>query len=241
MLSGQNNSFRVEEGAELRARLKILDHENGQLREALENKSVELRECNHRIANSLTIAAALMRQQLRALQDNTSKDILKTAASRIEAIGRFHRHLTAVESTSKVDFSTFLAAATAEMAAANSLHCAVHSVPGLAVDSNIAMKLALVLNELFINAKKHAYADRDAGLLEVTCFAGDDGSLHLEVTDQGSGFPNGFDLDGAKGLGLSVMRSIIQQLRGVVVTDSGPGARFKITVPIASNEIPRLP
>ena len=101
MATGQNVSYRNQEGAELRSRLKNIHRENDDLRAAQHNKEVELRECNHRISNGLQIMAALMRVQIRAVEDNISKDILQIAASRIEAMGKFHRHLTISNSPTK--------------------------------------------------------------------------------------------------------------------------------------------
>ena len=232
MALGRTSSFREDEGAELRSRVKILDQENAELRVALRNKQVELRESNHRIVNSLQIAAALMHMQIRAVRDNISKDILTCAAHRIDAMGRFHRHLTTTDSTLKVDLRDYLATAAAEIALSTGLHCDIQVTPDLFVDGNIAMNLTIIVNELVMNAKKHAYADQPDGRLEVTCLLDDqDGCLHLNVTDYGPGFPSNFDPKHSAGLGMSLVRSIVQQLHGEITTENNHGARFKIVVP----------
>lgn len=229
-------SFREDEGAELRSRVRALDRENGELRAALHNKQIELRECNHRIVNNLQIAAALMRMQIHAVRDTISKDILQSAAHRIEAMGRLHRHLTTSNSTLTVNLGEYIATAAIEIAASTGMHCDVQAAPEMIVDSNIAMNLTIIVNELVVNAKKHAYADQPDGRLEVTCLTNGDSRLHLRVTDYGPGLPPNFDLEHSTGLGMSLVRSIVQQLRGEITTENNHGACFKIAVPFHANE-----
>jgi two-component sensor histidine kinase len=236
MALGNILSFREDERAELRARVKNLDRENSELRAALSNKQVELRECNHRIVNSLQIAAALMHMEIRTVRDSVSKDILKSAAQRIDAMGRFHRHLTTSDSTLKVDLGDYIATAATEIVASTGIHCDVQVTPELFVDSNIAMNLTIIVNELVMNAKKHAYADKADGRLEVTCLIGGDNRLHLSVTDYGPGLPPNFDPEHSTGLGMSLVKSIVQQLRGEITTENNHGACFKIAVPFHATE-----
>jgi two-component sensor histidine kinase len=236
MALGHSVSFREHEGAELRSRVKALDRENSELRAALHNKEIELRECNHRIVNGLQIAAALMHMQIRAVRDNISKEILQNTAHRIEAMGRFYRHLTTSNSTLKVDLGDYIATAAIEIATSTGMHCDIQAAPEIVVDSNIAMNLTVILNELVMNAKKHAYADQPDGRLEVTCFTGGDSRLHLNVTDYGPGLPPNFDLEHSTSFGMSLVRSIVQQLRGEVTTENNHGACFKIAVPFPTSE-----
>jgi two-component sensor histidine kinase len=236
MALGNILSFREHEGAELRSRVKTLDRENTELRAALHNKEIELRECNHRIVNGLQIAAGLMHMQMRAVRDTISKEILQATAHRIDAMGRFYRHLTTSDSTLKVNLGDYIATAAAEIAASTGLHCDVQITPELFVDSSIAMNLTIIVNELVVNAKKHAYADRPDGRLEVTCLTNGDNRLHLSVTDYGPGLPLNFDPERSTGLGMSLVRSIVQQLHGEITTENSHGACFKIAVPFRASE-----
>jgi two-component sensor histidine kinase len=56
-----------------------------------------------------------------------------------------------------------------------------------------AVPLGLLINELVANAIKYAYPD-GSGAVEVSARE-IDGSLHVEVSDQGKGLPEGFDID----------------------------------------------
>jgi len=234
MPSSQRVTSGLLDDDKVRARLQNLDRENRELRAALRAREVELRECNHRVANSLQIAAALLHMQTGAVTDNSTKDILRRAAERIQAIARFHRHLTTTGTALRLDFSQCLATAAAEISASSDIYCDVQSTPGLLVDGHLAMNLTLIVNELMLNAKKHAYRDKSGGRLEITCLADTDGNLRLSVIDFGPGLPANFRLDGMAGIGMSLIQSIVRQHHGKITTANNHGACFKITVPMVA-------
>ena len=100
--------------------------------------------------------------------------------------------------------------------------------------ADVATPLAVVLAELVQNAIEHAFldfeaeedgdgdgrrrrADRDlAGTIRVDLSA-EDGLLRVEVLDDGSGLPDGFDIDETQSLGLSIVRDLVRsQLDGTI-------------------------
>ena len=97
------------------------------------------------------------------------------------------------------------------------------------VPADVATPLAVVLAELVQNAIEHAFAELDAdeeyedempGLVEVR-LANDGSTLRLEVIDNGSGIPEGFDIDASESLGLSIVRDLVRsQLDGTIVVSN---------------------
>jgi two-component system, sensor histidine kinase PdtaS len=100
------------------------------------------------------------------------------------------------------------------------------------VPADVATPLAVVLAELVQNAIEHAYLDFEAeedgevvdeayrdstGTIQVILSA-EDGLLRVEVLDDGSGLPDGFDFDESQSLGLSIVRDLVRsQLDGSIV------------------------
>ena len=63
--------------------------------------------------------------------------------------------------------------------------------------------------------------------------------LRVDVTDDGSGLPAGFDLDTAAGLGLSIVRTLVtSELNGTIAMRTGdgppgrPGTIVSLRVPL---------
>jgi hypothetical protein len=95
-----------------------------------------------------------------------------------------------------------------------------------------AVPLGLLINELVANAIKYAYPD-GSGAIEVSARE-IDGSLHVEVSDQGKGLPQGFDIDEPRAsLGFKVITGMVRQLRGHLTVDNDrKGSRFLLELPI---------
>ena len=105
-------------------------------------------------------------------------------------------------------------------------------------------RLEQVIENLFANAVRHA---PDGSTVELRAESGD-GAVRLSVTDQGSGIgadhlPHVFDRfykvdagraagDGRSGLGLSIVKAIVEQHGGQITVSSAPGrTEFVIELP----------
>lgn len=95
-----------------------------------------------------------------------------------------------------------------------------------------AVPCGLILNELAVNALKHAFPGGCGG--EVTVGMEHDpaaDTVCLRVHDNGVGLPAGVDWRQSPSLGLRLVRILAGQLSGAVETGTGPGADFQITFP----------
>jgi two-component sensor histidine kinase len=89
--------------------------------------------------------------------------------------------------------------------------------------ADVATPLAVVLTELLQNAVDHGYPESGG---DVVVDLDNDGTrLRVVVTDEGAGLPEGFRLEDATGLGLSIVRSlVVSQLSGSITMRPGnPG------------------
>ncbi len=74
--------------------------------------------------------------------------------------------------------------------------------------AELATPLVLVLTELVHNALAHAFEPGRSGEVVVSARRSA-GSLDVVVADDGSGMPAGFDADTAGGLGLQIVRTLL--------------------------------
>jgi two-component sensor histidine kinase len=225
----------LEDAFECSRLLEQLDdarREIDELRRALEGCERELGGAHHRVSNGLLITAAFLRLQIPQTPGDASKRILRAAMERIEAMGQFHRHLVSASTSQTVDFSVYLENVAADIAAITGAVCKVRVASEIFIGGDVAMNLAIVVNELVVNAKKHA--GKRARDIEIGCSPGDDGHLHLEVTHDGPGLPPDFDLEHPTDLGISVVCGIVRQLGGEISAETDCSARFRISIPISS-------
>ena len=104
----------------------------------------------------------------------------------------------------------------------------------------LAAALAVVLTELLQNAVDHAFPDGECdenrrvivGLERVGA------RLHLTVQDNGTGPPEDFDINTVTGLGLSIVKQLVEGHEGKIEVTStlGEGTIFAVTLPAADQD-----
>jgi two-component sensor histidine kinase len=216
-----------------------LARELSSARDQLASQERQIQELNHRIANSLQLAAdMLVFEQLRA-RDPLAKAALEASRARLVAVGELHRYLYDHADRAMVELKPFLAGLCKAVGAATGLVVELDA-DGASVPGDMAQQLAIAINEFAINAAKHAYEGRPGGRLCVTCRR-EGAELVLSVSDQGKGLAA--ESAGGSGLGMSIIAAIVRDLKGALTaqTDAQPsgGARFTIRAPLGPQPMPR--
>jgi two-component system, sensor histidine kinase PdtaS len=202
-----------------------------QTREGLRTKEVLLREMHHRVKNNLQQVASILNMQRRRAKLPEVEQILLESVDRIQGIAATHDLLSNTElGVAPVDD---IARKIVGIVGGNLVppHLRVHfhidPVP-FHVPSEQATTLAIVLNELIANAIEHGFEGRARGEIWITG-AEEDGHVDLRVADDGCGLPDGFSVPSAEGLGLQLVRSLVEgDLRGsfeIFETRADPSAR----------------
>jgi two-component system, sensor histidine kinase PdtaS len=206
---------------------------DAKLQAALEHQALLTREMSHRVKNSLTSVVGLLRVQARSALSQDVKNALEDASLRVATIAQVHDHLwrsSHVGFVELVDFMSELCKKLKGTMGGHTLHC---HADAMLLSADHAIPLGLLINELVTNAVKYAYPE-GGGVIEVNAREVG-GHLHVEVSDQGIGLPDGFDIDQPQvSLGFKVIAGMVRQLQGhLTVTSNNPkGAHFLIDLPI---------
>lgn len=197
-------------------------------RAQLASQERQIQELNHRIANSLQLAAdMLVFEQLRS-RDPLASAALEASRARLVAVGELHRYLYDHADHVSVDLSPFLAGLCDAISASTGLTCSVQA-DHTSVTGDMAQQLAIAINEFAINAAKHAYEGKPGGRLVVTSRR-EGRELVLTVADQGKGLTDGLGRQG--GLGMSIVAAIVRDLKGALTVQGDSGAAFTIRAPL---------
>jgi two-component sensor histidine kinase len=199
----------------------------------LQQRELKHRELDHRLANSLQLATDFLLFAQVRVGDEAAQEALGEAAARLLAVGQLHRFLSAHDATESVDLPSFLTHLSGLIAGSTGLRCSLHC-DQVSLPADIAQQLAIVINELAMNAAKHGYRPGQPGSLhfEARC----EGSrLRLSVCDTGGGLDKAFDVGPSKGLGMSIVEAIVRQLRATLDAADDHGAVFTITLPLTAS------
>jgi two-component sensor histidine kinase len=210
----------------------------------LVTKDATIREIHHRVKNNLQTVAALLRLQARRVSTVDARAALEDSVRRVASIAIVHETLSmAVDESVQFDgVVDRVAAAAIEVAVPEmKVHIRRESSFGV-LPAEVATPLAMVLNELLLNAVEHGFARRDEPAAEpfdaevVISVHRFRRQLHVSVADNGRGLPDDFDLDSADRLGLQIVRTLARgELRGTIEMRprAGGGTEAVLVVPLA--------
>lgn len=94
-----------------------------------------------------------------------------------------------------------------------------------------AVPMALIIAEAVTNAIEHGLAGRETGEIVIEVWQRADGSLDIDVSDDGLGLPPGFDLTAGESLGLRLAQMLARQLRGSFVLSRGARTVARLSLP----------
>ncbi|MBN1242945.1 MAG: sensor histidine kinase [Spirochaetales bacterium] len=208
----------------------------GSLRAAAEERSLLLREMHHRIKNDLSLVESLARLQEGVLADGPAADAFAAFGERVRSIGMVHDRLSRESANGKVEAGAYLRDLVSTLGVtrgdpSGSVRVSVESCE-LALPAARAVTLGLLVNELGMNALKHAFPEGRSGRIAVRLERAPSGRLALSVEDDGQGVAWPPD---KPGLGSAIVEALCAQLGGklAVISESGRGSRFSVEFPAA--------
>ncbi len=183
-----------------------------QTRQGLRTKEVLLREMHHRVKNNLQQVAAILNMQRRRAKLPEVEQILVESVDRIQGIAATHDLLsnTQLGMAPLDDIARKIVGIVRGNLVPPHLHIRFHiGAAPYHMPTEHATTLAIILNELIANAIEHGFEGRERGEIRITG-ARDDHHILLRVADDGRGVPEGFEFQNAEGLGLQLVRSLVQ-------------------------------
>jgi len=209
------------------------------------SKDATIREIHHRVKNNLQTISSLLRLQARRTASPDAKGAIAESVRRIGSIALVHETLSrgAGEDVPFIEILRPLVRMVEEAVVSpdRRIDFTVAGDAGT-LHAAIVTPIAVVLTELLQNAVDHAFPEAEASAPDghtnvVRVELGNDGQeLVVRVTDNGVGLPEGFTVDQAGGLGLSIVRALVtSDLHGTIdmfePPDGSPGTVVELRVP----------
>jgi two-component sensor histidine kinase len=204
-----------------------------QIRAALHEKEVLLKEVHHRVKNNLQVISSLLNLQAGQISDPDTVSVLRESQNRVRSMALIHEKLYQSEDLAHVDFAGYLYSLVTSLAQTYRVNpekvmIRVHS-DKISLNIDTAIPCGLIVNELVSNGLKHAFPAEASGTIDVTCSQDERGRCTLAVCDDGVGLPDSLNLDRIQSLGLKLVTSLVRQIEGELTTSSQGGARFEIS------------
>ncbi|MCW3077373.1 MAG: hypothetical protein JWO32_1982 [Bacteroidetes bacterium] len=178
------------------------------------DKDILLSEIHHRVKNNLAVISSLIELQSLHIKDESAINVLQDSIRRIKAIGLLHEKLYNSQNFEKVQIAEYIFDLVEHiktifpMQSKNiSFELSINPVE-LSIQE--ALPLSLILNELIINALKHAFNATPQGVVKINVEERK-GRVKVKVSDNGCGF--NLNEEALKNsLGIHLIHSLSEQL-----------------------------
>jgi two-component sensor histidine kinase/CheY-like chemotaxis protein len=205
------------------------------LQKGLHEKAILLKELYHRTKNNMQIICSLLRMQSTKLEDKRTKQLFQEVESKIYSMALVQQKLLDSKDLSHLDLDDYLAGLIIDLKRGfieidRNISFQI-KMENISITVETAMPLGLVFIELVINSIKHAFPDKKSGTIEVKLYSTPQKEIIFEVSDNGIGFPEGFDIDRDTNLGLKTTIELVKfQLNGTIHFESIKGVHCKIMI-----------
>lgn len=203
----------------------------------LAQQEMLLKEIHHRTKNNLQLIIGLIELQLRKMEGQEARTALADISRRIMSIAAVHDKLYQTDLIDTVDAGVYLRTVVEGITAtAPTPVSVILDMASVLMPMDMAIPLALIVNELVTNALKYAYEQGTPGPITIRLVPVDD-LWRLSVIDAGKGLPVGFVPHRSRSLGMNIIGSLTRQLKGELqFIDNRPGLECRLTFALGPDE-----
>jgi len=199
-------------------------------------------ESNHRIANHLGLLVAILHGEIASMREGPevvfreeAVSVLQAAIGKVMAISRLHHLFTAHPSQAVLDLGDVMRDILEAFEASvfsDRLHTHTTFGTGCQIRSSHVSAIALSFAEIATNAMKYAHPSGLPVELSIVTRSMPGGGAVLEIGDDGVGLPEGFEESRDAGVGLKLVRSLVESADGrLKIKSNALGLTFTIQFP----------
>lgn len=215
-----------------------------QIRQSLREKEILTAELYHRTKNNMFVISSLLKLHGSSLKDAEAVRAFEEMDTRLHAMSLVHEVLYKSKDLSRVSLKDYLTGLLEGLRGG-----VLASKPGIGLQTEIsdawlildtAVPLGLAINELLINAIRHAFPAGASGQILVRVLQSPDRKTFVEVADNGVGLPDHFDPEHSGKVGFQTILAIIrEQLRGEIrfIRDGGLRVQINFTDNLYSERV----
>jgi len=191
-----------------------------ELKDALAEKEILLREIHHRVKNNMAVISSLLNLQADGVTDARAIEVLRSMRDRIRTMALVHDQLYRSGDFANVDLGAYITSITDALYQAHSSRAdnvAIRTeVAQVKMEIDDAIPCGLILSELISNAFKHAFPGDRRGEILVALEEAPDGAFELTVKDDGVGSQADGPVRDRSGFGLEMVVLLVKQLGGSI-------------------------
>ncbi len=198
------------------------------------NEKIELlhEELSHRVKNNLAVVSSLMKMQGRRAKNDETKNAIKEGQMRIEAMSLIHRKLY-IGNDHFINMGDYIGELCDKL---SQTFPSIGQKPliniqaeNAYIEAETAVYIGLIINELVTNSFKYAFKNHKKPLIDISFSPlNSTDQYRLTYRDNGVGMPVQMDLSSSETLGLKLINTISNQLKGSMNFKNESGLCFEL-------------
>jgi two-component sensor histidine kinase len=224
---------------ELDQQNSFLETLNSEKDKLLEEKEWLIREVHHRVKNNLQMVTSLLRTQSAYLDNDVAVLAVKDSFRRMQAMSLIHQKLYMSKNISSIDMPEYINELVSYLRDSFDTENKIifqTNIEPLTLDVSQAVPLGLIINESIVNSIKYAFLNGQKGTVNIGLQCDSAGHLLLNISDNGIGLPETFDMTSHNSLGLDLIRGLAKQLNATLEIKSNNGMHITIGFVVKGKE-----
>ncbi|NOY58041.1 MAG: PAS domain-containing protein [Calditrichaeota bacterium] len=200
---------------------------------SLKEKEILLGEIHHRVKNNLQVIYSLLSIQSKYVKTRRYSDIFKDCQNQIMSMALVHENLYQAENLTNInlyDYMKNLTRVLLQSYGVNSSKIKIEiDVEHIPIKIDTLILCGLIINELVSNSIKHAFPNKQKGVIKISLHSIADNEFKLIVSDNGVGFPKDIDFKNPDSFGLQLINLLVEgRLEGQIILKYDNGTEFQI-------------
>jgi len=214
-----------QENEKQRLELQV-ENKTSDLKVALDEKGLLLKELNHRVKNNMQTIVSLISLQSDAIEDEKLQDIFLTAQNRIKAMSHLHELLYKQDNISNINAYDYFSILIEELKYSYDNDININFEIQTHLQMEQAVYCGIIVNELVSNSFKHAFKNEEEGNVSISLKKNND-HFELCVSDDGVGYEQNQSTDS---LGLVLVDTLAtKQLQADIKINTSNGVSVLIS------------
>ncbi len=204
------------------------------LKQALSEKEVLLREVHHRVKNNLNVIVGLLTTQEFYASNPEVRANLHVSRNRVYTLALIHEMLYKSENLAEVNFQEYIEhlleyLKTIFDGQIGKVHVDLQ-MDNISMNVNKSVPCGILINEILTNSFKHAFPNNRNGKIFIKMRALEHQYL-ITIGDDGPGISSNQDLFALNTLGMELISNLPKQFNGAITYTNNHGLAYEITIP----------
>ncbi|MHC1755147.1 MAG: PAS domain S-box protein [Methanosarcina sp.] len=221
-------------------------------------EKIRKKEIHHRIKNNLQVISSLLDLQAEHFNDEKVKEAFRESQNRVISMALIHEELYESGEIGSLNFVVYLQKLLKYIFRCYNIgdseaHLLLKIEEKTFLDMDTAVPLGIIVNELVSNSLKHAFPDREKGMVKIKlCREGNgeyksnrventkednkSASFILTISDNGVGMPENVNLENFNTLGIQLVTLLVDQLDGELELKRDCGTEFVIKIAVEEKQ-----